>query len=122
MIPFGPTSLYASALLPEAERMRRIGAWVCRAALVEIPDGDFAAPIPMEVSDCATPKPDRVLAYLRKVGVASPREIRVSLGLGRSAAYRSLRALVRSGAARPQGQTKSQLYLPALATVDPVRN
>lgn len=105
--------------LSEEERMRRIGAFVCRVAWFSLnevpPDWRSSAVVANDA------KPDkRVLAFLGSVREASPIEIRATLGLSRSMTYRVLQRLVLLRQVASYGSTKSIVYS-ALA-FDPKRN
>ena len=110
-------------LLIEEERMRRIGALVCRIAmqLPEPPEPRRPMPviIPGPLANEAVPE-ELVLAYLRGVREASPVEIRLTLGLSRSMAFRTLQRLVLAGQAATSGSTKAVVY--RAVTSDPSRN
>ncbi|MDP1578796.1 MAG: hypothetical protein Q8M02_00860 [Candidatus Didemnitutus sp.] len=104
----------------EEERMRRIGAFVCRVAQFE-PRPPCALPPPPVPAPALIAAPDeRVLAYLCRVREASPVEIRLTLGLSRSMTYRSLQRLALIGRVASHGSTKSVLY--RAIDVDPSRN
>lgn len=97
-----------SAVIPEEERMRRIGAFVCRVARLGS-QPPSASPPPVVLADDADPD-ERVLAYLGRMREASPVEIRVSLGLSRSMTYRALQRLVLTGRVLSRGSTKAVVY------------
>jgi hypothetical protein len=107
-----------TAGLSEEERMRRIGAFVCRVArLAPLPP--FESPPLVVLAEDAAPDA-RILAYLGTGREASPVEIRLTLGLSRSMTYRALQLLALEGLVARRGSTKSVLYR-AIA-FDPTRN
>ncbi|MBL9219072.1 MAG: hypothetical protein JNG82_11325 [Opitutaceae bacterium] len=98
-----------STVIPEEERLRRIGAFVCRVAQLAQPSPPAEPTPPVVLADAADPD-ERVLAFLGRGREASPVEIRLSLGLSRSMTYRALQRLVLTGRVLSRGRTKAVVY------------
>lgn len=119
MIARVPTALKADAVLTEADRLQRIGEWVCRAARFVVPESSPAdSPVPVTGANLAPN--DSVLAYLRFRPEASPLELRLSLGLSRSMTHRILLELLAQGLVTRHGRTKAIVY--RSQHPDPTRN
>jgi predicted HTH transcriptional regulator len=73
----------------------------------KIPDGQRAKPVVDAASDDA-----RILEYLQKTGVASPRFVRVALGLSRITTCRKLAGLVAAGKVIATGKARNTTYAP----------
>lgn len=129
MIARIPAALPSAIALSEVERLRRIGAWVCRVALT-VPAESPATPLNRALGNAEVanshnrplhsatlfadePPPVRVLRYLRTVGAAGPQEIRVRLGLSRTTVYRALQVLIHDKTVHQRGQTKALEYYPS---------
>lgn len=102
-------SVRTNEVIPQEERMRRIGVFVCRIVQLEPLPAPPELPPPPIIAENARPD-ERVLGYLSGRRNASPVEIRLSLGLSRSMTYRSLLRLTRSGLVVGSGSTKAMLY------------
>lgn len=108
--------------LPTDERIRRIGALICRIArsLPNEPHTDE------QLDALCAPQPDesapemKVLGYLRKISEASPAEIRATVGLSRSTTYRTLQRLHSQRRVTCHGRTKALVY--RIPDIDPSRN
>lgn len=114
-----PGSADVLAALSEEQRMRRIGAFICRVAQFEPSRPSPAAQPFVDLVSDADPG-ERVLAYLDSVCEASPIEIRATLGLSRSMTYRVLQRLVLLRQVASRGSTKSVAYRATHG--DPTRN
>ncbi|HRE04161.1 MAG TPA: hypothetical protein PKX00_01035 [Opitutaceae bacterium] len=106
-------------VVSEEERLRRIGAFICGLAALEPPPPPNEPPPPIISGKEAGPE-NRVLGYLASGREASPIEIRLTLGLSRSMAYRTLRRLSLASAITSRGCTKALVY--RALVVDPARN
>jgi uncharacterized membrane protein len=112
-------STLLSAVAPaDEERLRHIGAFICRLAQ-QLPE-----PSPKEAPARVLPEDDapdaRILAYLGRGREASPVEIRLSLGLSRTMTYRALQRLALEGQVVSHGSTKAVVY--RAVAIDPARN
>jgi CRP-like cAMP-binding protein len=107
--------------LSEEERMGRIGAFMCRLARSQPIEPAKALPPPSDPpSDEGAAPRDQVIAYLQRHGEVSPLELRLSLGLSRTTAYRLFQRLLDSGTIAIRGNTRSVTYTAIPA--DPFRN
>ena len=110
--------------LPEAERLRRIGALVAlavsrhRAAQPRDPENAPPAPVspsagernlPALAGSDATER--RMIDYLGRVGAATPRDFHVALGLSPMTVTRRLARLRRAGVVLAEGQTRAVRYV-----------
>lgn len=111
-----------SSIMPEHERMQRIGAWVCRLAIAApvTPTPKSAHDESADTKQFSGDASVRIMSYLRRRIEASPLEIRHSVGLSRSMTYRTLQVLHGSGLVTSVGKTKNLVYRAAQA--DPMRN
>lgn len=112
-------SLRTNGVIPEEERLRRIGVFVCQIAQLETVSLSPALPTPPIVSENAGPD-ERVLCYLFGGREAAPGEIRLSLGLSRTMTYRTLQRLELKGQVVSCGSTRAVVY--RAVTIDPARN
>ena len=114
-------NLQGNLPLTEEERLRRIGAFMCRLARSQPIEPAKALPPPRDPpSDESTAPRDQVIAYLQRHGEASPQELRLSLGLTRTTGYRLFQQLLDSGTIAVRGNTRSVTYTAMPA--DPFRN
>lgn len=102
----------------EEVRMCRIGAFICRLAALEAPLPPEEPLPPLIPAEDADPE-NRVLGYLAGRRQASPLEIRLTLGLSRSMAYRTLQRLSLAGSIVSRGRTKALVYRAVSAAADP---
>lgn len=113
-----------STLLPAVvsageERLRHIGAFICRLAQHLPESSPKEAPRPRVLPEDDAPDA-RILAYLGRRREASPVEIRLSLGLSRTMTYRALQRLALEGQVVSHGSTKAVVY--RVVPIDPARN
>lgn len=114
----------ASTLLPavalaDEERLRHIGAFICRLAQQLPEPAPKEAPPPRVLPEDDAPDA-RILAYLGRGREASPVEIRLSLGISRTMTYRALQRLALEGQVVSHGSTKAVVY--RAVAIDPARN
>ncbi len=106
--------------LTEQDRLSRIGELLCRAIL----RAEFASPKPSargEPPKEAGPAAEQIIVnYLRFFGTAAPAELRLTLGLSKSTANRSLQRLLEHGRVAVAGRTRNAAY--RLTDFDPSRN
>ena len=109
--------------LPEAERLRRIGALVALAVSRQSAarPGDPDNVLPAPVSPLAGERNSPALAgsdatersmidYLTRVGAATPRDFQVALGLSPMTITRRLARLRKAGLVLAEGQTRAVRY------------
>lgn len=99
------------------QRIHRIAELLCKMVVLAEADRavrslaqDDAEPTHAAMAQKASAEDDRVLAYLRVAGQASPFSIRTTLGLSRSSTYRAFARLSLSGQIVSSGHTRSVVY------------
>lgn len=111
---------FPSSRLTESERLQRVAAILCKVILFGEADEALRLPGEERALDSAEqvpvlamsehPDDERILRYLDLVREASPAEIRGTLGLSRSSAWRALQRLARTRRIMGSGQTRQLVY------------